>query len=143
MANYYHKQGLTLDQVLESLYQKYGYHLEVTESFTMPGVEGNAKIKEIMAKLRAQPLTSIGGVKVKAFEDYLTSTQIKDGKPSKIELPVADVIRYVLESETIVAVRPSGTEPKIKFYYNGVGKSRTDCLAEIAKIKKDIKELIK
>ena len=143
MANYYHKQGLTLDQVLESLYQKYGYHLEVTESFTMPGVEGNAKIKEIMAKLRAQPLTSIGGVKVKAFEDYLTSTQIKDGKPSKIELPVADVIRYVLESETIVAVRPSGTEPKIKFYYNGVGKSRTDCLAEIEKIKKEIKELIK
>ena len=143
MANYYTKQGLTLDQVLEGLYQKYGYHIEAVESITMPGVDGNAKIKEIMAKLRANPLTSIGGSQVVVYEDYQTSKRIKGGKESKIELPVSDVIRYTLDTETVVAVRPSGTEPKIKFYYNGVGKSRAACLEQIEKIKQEIKQLIK
>jgi phosphoglucomutase len=143
MANYYSKVGKTLETALDDLYQKYGYHIEEVESITMSGVDGSARIKEIMAKLRAKPLTKLGGSNVVVFEDYATSTQVKGEVKSKINLPVSDVLRYTLNNETVVAVRPSGTEPKIKFYYNGVGVSKQACLQQISLIKKEIKELIK
>jgi phosphoglucomutase len=143
MANYYSKVGKTLDAALEELYQKYGYHIEEVESITMSGVDGSARIKDIMAKLRANPLTKLGGSSVAVFEDYATSTQLKNQIKTTINLPPSDVLRYTLDNETVVAVRPSGTEPKIKFYYNGVGESRQACLKQIALIKKEIKEIIK
>jgi phosphoglucomutase len=143
MANYYSKIGKTLDIALEDLYQKYGYHIEEVESITMSGVDGSARIKEMMAKLRAKPLTKLGGSNIAVFEDYATSTQIKGQIKSTINLPPSDVLRYTLDNETVVAVRPSGTEPKIKFYYNGVGNSKQECLQQISLIKKEIKELIK
>lgn len=143
MANYYSKTGKSIDVALEELYKKYGYHIEDVESLTMPGVNGSAKIKEIMATLRSNPLTNIAGSKVTIYEDYLSSNRIKDNKTTKIELPQADVLRYTLENETVIAVRPSGTEPKIKFYYNAVGTSKKACLDQIALIKKQIKDLIK
>jgi phosphoglucomutase len=143
MANYYSKVGKSLDAALEELYQKYGYHIEEVESITMSGVDGSARIKDIMAKLRANPLTKLGGSSVAVFEDYATSTQLKNQIKTTINLPPSDVLRYTLDNETVVAVRPSGTEPKIKFYYNGVGESRQACLKQIALIKKEIKEIIK
>jgi phosphoglucomutase len=143
MANYYAKQGLTLDVVLQELYQKYGYHLEQVESITLAGVDGAAKIVEIMNKMRASPLTQIGNDKVKIFEDYLSSKRYENNKVSKIELPSADVLRFTLENESQIAVRPSGTEPKIKFYYNIVANTKGAGLAAIEAYKKVIKELIK
>jgi phosphoglucomutase len=143
MANYYSKIGKTLDIALEDLYQKYGYHIEEVESITMSGVDGSARIKEMMTKLRAKPFTKLGGSSVVVFEDYATSTQLKGQIKSTINLPSSDVLRYTLDNETVVAVRPSGTEPKIKFYYNGVGNSKQECLQQISLIKKEIKELIK
>jgi phosphoglucomutase len=143
MANYYSKIGKTLDVALEELYQKYGYHIEEVESITMPGVDGSARIKEIMALLRAKPLTKIGGSNVAVYEDYATSTQLKGQIKTTINLAPSDVLRYTLDNETVVAVRPSGTEPKIKFYYNGVGESKQACLQQISLIKKEIKDLIK
>jgi phosphoglucomutase len=109
----------------------------------MSGVDGSARIKEIMAKLRVKPLTKLGGSSVTVFEDYATSVQLKGQIKSTINLPPSDVLRYTLDNETVVAVRPSGTEPKIKFYYNGVGNSKQACLQQISLIKKEIKELIK
>jgi phosphoglucomutase len=143
MANYYSKVGKTIEAALDELYLKYGYHIEEVESITMSGVDGSARIKEIMAKLRANPLTKLGGSNVVMFEDYATSVQLKDQVKTAINLPPSDVLRYTLDNETVVAVRPSGTEPKIKFYYNGVGESKQACLKQIALIKKEIKELIK
>jgi len=106
-AAYYKTMGLTLWDVLQNLYKKYGFFLEATESITLKGVEGVENIKKIMANLRQNPPTVINGEKVAESRDYLRGVE---------DLPVSDVLYYTLADGSWVCVRPSGTEPKIKIY---------------------------
>ncbi len=143
MAADYKLKGMTLYDGLCSLYEKYGYYLESTKSFTFEGIEGADKIKSIMNKFRENPPKEFAGMKVTRVWDVKNSTitDMKTGEVSKLNLPSSDVFRYDLENDSWFAVRPSGTEPKIKFYFgvceNSYAKAESkidDCIAEISKI---------
>lgn len=110
-AAYYKSLGLTLVDVLASIYDKYGYFLDAQSNFYFPGPDGKEKIAALTASLRSKSPTKIGNVKVVQVEDYLSDEMIATGFPS------SDVLRFILEDGSWVAVRPSGTEPKCKFYY--------------------------
>jgi len=119
MAAYYKTKGLTLFDCMENIYNKYGYYKENQKSIVLEGISGVEKIKEICAYLREHPYTEICGNKVCEITDYQTSecTDVESGTKSIIDLPKSNVLSYITEDETKVIVRPSGTEPKIKFYF--------------------------
>ncbi len=125
-ACYYKHQGLDLYQVLLNLYAKHGTFLESQRSLSLKGVEGAKRIKEILANLRKDAPNVIGDYKVVASEDYDTSIRHVDGVESQIQLPKSNVLKYFLDDGSWVAVRPSGTEPKCKFYYCIKGKDAAD-----------------
>lgn len=143
MAADYKLKGMTLYDGLCSLYEKYGYYLESTKSYTFEGIEGADKIKSIMNRFRENPPKEFAGMKVERMWDVKNSiiTDMKTGEVSKLNLPSSDVFRYDLENDSWFAVRPSGTEPKIKFYFgvcdNSYAKAESkidECIAEISKI---------
>lgn len=110
-AAYYKSLGLTLIDVLASIHDKYGYFLDAQSNFYFPGPDGKEKIADLTASLRSKSPTKIGNVKVVRVEDYLSDEMISTG------FPPSDVLRFIFEDGCWVAVRPSGTEPKCKFYY--------------------------
>ncbi|MGM9642075.1 MAG: phospho-sugar mutase [Eubacteriales bacterium] len=110
-AAYYKSLGLTLIDVLAGIHEKYGYFLDAQSNFYFPGLDGKGKIAALTASLRAESPAKVGNVKVVRVEDYLSDEMIAAGFPS------SDVLRFILEDGCWVAVRPSGTEPKCKFYY--------------------------
>ena len=119
MAAYYKTKNMTLSEVMDSVYKKYGYYGEAVQNIGFAGVDGIAKMKNIMDSMRKNPPENLAGFKVSAFRDYKTS-EIKDlstGKISETGLPKSDVLYFDLENGTKVIIRPSGTEPKIKIYY--------------------------
>ena len=124
MALYYFRQGKTLDVIWDELGQRFGYHLDVVYSLTLSGSEGSAKMKELMDKLHKNPFISINSAKVVEAQDYLKLVTIRDGKESKIDLPKSDVVKLIFSDGTSIAVRPSGTEPKVKFYVGVVTKNK-------------------
>ncbi|AMB99435.1 phosphoglucomutase [Aerococcus urinaehominis] len=132
VAAYYKDQGQTVYDGLEALYQEYGYFQEKTISVSLPGQEGAAKIKEVMDGLRQEPLTELAGVAIEVTEDYASAKRFKqDGTEEDMAIDQANVLKYYLADGTWVAVRPSGTEPKIKFYIGTVGESLEDAQAKI------------
>lgn len=116
---HYKRLGKTLYQALEDLYEQHGYYLEGMRSLTLKGKEGAAQIQQILATFRKEPLASLAGVKVVAVEDYKESTRMDllTNKVEEIHLPKSNVLKYFFEDESWVCLRPSGTEPKIKFYF--------------------------
>ena len=121
---YYKKQGKTLYDVLQDLYMKHGYYEESQVSLTLVGSEGAQKIKHILENLRESKLEQIGTYKVVRYEDYKNSIAYEGDKESKLEGFVSsDVLKYFLEDGSWIAIRPSGTEPKCKFYYCIKGSS--------------------
>ncbi len=116
---HYKRQGKTVYEALQDLYEKHGYYLEGMRSLTLKGKEGAEKIQHILAQFRSTPLDSLAGVKVTAVEDYKESVrkEIGAGTTEEIHLPKSNVIKYFFEDESWVCLRPSGTEPKIKFYF--------------------------
>lgn len=124
VAAYYKQKGQTLYDGLQSIYKKYGYHEEKTISKTFSGIEGKEKMDNIMNELRSNPLNEFNNQKVESLEDFQTSTKTNaDGSTETIELPEANVLKYWLDDGTWFAIRPSGTEPKIKFYLGTVDDS--------------------
>jgi phosphoglucomutase/phosphomannomutase len=121
------QQGKTLVDRLDETYRRFGLFRERLESITLEGREGHEKILEMMKTLRHNPPSQLSGRPVVAIEDYSTSTrtEIPSGKTSRIDLPKSNVLRYWLDDQTKVVARPSGTEPKIKFYC-GVQQPATD-----------------
>jgi phosphoglucomutase len=114
---YYKKQGLTLYDGLMQVFEKYGYYQEGLRSLTLKGKEGAEMIQRILASFRSTPLSSLGDLKTASSEDYLTGIRItKDGE-EKIDLPKSNVLKYIFEDGSWVCLRPSGTEPKVKFYF--------------------------
>jgi phosphoglucomutase len=133
MAAYQKVQGKTLLERLEELYQQHGYYKEALDSFTLPGADGQERIAAIMAQLRAQQANEVGGQ---------TIAEIKDYKAGIDNLPKADVLKYFLADGGWMAVRPSGTEPKIKFYYSVRGETMADAEAKVAVLQSVVKEIM-
>ncbi len=135
MAAWYDTQGMTLYDALQALFAKYGWYGEKTHNLVMPGLDGLEKMAALMAKLREQPPAEIAGVKVVARRDYKpgTETDPLTGKVTQMELKGSNVLRYHLEDGTVVIVRPSGTEPKIKVYVLTQGKDAQERDERIAK----------
>lgn len=124
VAAFYKKQGKTAYDGLQDLFKEYGTYQEKTISISLPGQEGEAKISAILAKLRGEGLSEIAGEKVQVTEDYLENTRVfADGQKEMLGMDQSNVLKYYLADETWIAVRPSGTEPKIKFYIGAVADS--------------------
>lgn len=125
MAGYYKEQGFSCFDALQELYHEHGHFKEKTISIKMEGIEGAQKIKELMKRLREETPERFGDIKVESAEDYLVGKWTNsDGQVGEIDLPKADVLKYKLIDQSWIAARPSGTEPKIKFYiaaYDGSG----------------------
>ena len=137
MAAYYKEKGKSLLEVLDALYQKYGYYFCTQKSFTCEGESGMNQIKSMMTALRENNPTAIRGQKVVRVDDYETSvsTDKVTGEEKKITLPKSNVLCFYMEDGASLIVRPSGTEPKIKLYIGSVGKTAADAkqaLEEIA-----------
>ncbi len=129
MAAWYAAQGMDLLEAMDALYRKYGWHGEKTVNLVMPGLEGMAHRRALMARLRSEPLTEIAGVAVTMRRDHLDGTEVDaaTGAVSRTELIGSDVLRYRLADGTDLVVRPSGTEPKIKVYVLAKGPDGADC----------------
>ncbi|MPM12957.1 Phosphoglucomutase [bioreactor metagenome] len=134
MAAWYASQGMTLFEALSALYRKYGFYGERTLNLVMPGLDGLAKMKALMAGLRAQPPALIDGVKVETRRDYQSGilTETDTGKVSEMELSGSNVLKYHMADGTDLIVRPSGTEPKVKVYILAAGRDRTECDRKVA-----------
>lgn len=126
MALYYDKLGKPLDVVWDELQQRYGYHLDIAYSIEFKGSSGQQAMDELMNKLHNAPLKELGGVKVVRVEDYLKQEAFEVGKIEKITLPKSNVVKLFFENGNTITVRPSGTEPKVKFYIGMKSKSKLD-----------------
>lgn len=144
IAAYYRSQGLTLADGIEQIYQEYGYFAEKTISIELSGVDGAAQIKSIMAKFREQAPSQFNQTAIALFEDFAQQTATtQDGTVSQLTTPPSDVLKYTLTDDSWFAVRPSGTEPKIKFYIATVGDSLADAEEKIANIEQEINDFVK
>ncbi len=143
-AAYYKTQGKTLWDAMIDMYEKYGYYKDDIQSITLKGIEGLAKIQEILETLRKEPPTAFGEYKVLKARDYKADT-IKDlatGEITATGLPSSNVLYYDLNDDAWLCVRPSGTEPKVKFYYGIKGVSLEDAEEKSAKLGKEVLEMI-
>ncbi len=139
-AAYYKEKGISLWEQMLNLYEKYGYYKEGVKQITLEGIDGAEKIKTTMENLRTNPPKEIGGYAVKKIRDYQTQTiiNVETNESEKITLPVSNVLYYELEENGWVAVRPSGTEPKIKYYIGVKGTSLEDAEERLEKIQNNI-----
>lgn len=128
MAAYYKAQGKSLAQVMDSLYDEFGYYFNAVESYTFEGAAGMAKMDEIMTNLREFAPSNFAGYEVIKVDDYLTSSSINiaDASVDTIDLPKSNVLAYTLMNGNKIIVRPSGTEPKIKAYITAIGKNKEE-----------------
>ncbi len=144
LAAYYRSRGLTLADGIEEIYKEYGYYAEKTISVTLSGVDGAEQIKEIMAKFRNNAPKEWNATAITIVEDFKAQTATAaDGTVTNLTTPPSDVLKYTLADGSWIAVRPSGTEPKIKFYIAVVGESNEDSQAKIANIEAEINAFVK
>jgi phosphoglucomutase len=144
MTAYYKKKGMTLSDALAELYKTYGLYAEKTIDIYMEGLDGIENRKKVMQGLRDNPPAVIGGVKVKSAGDY-KSGEVRDlesGEISTTGQPSSDVLYYTLVNEDKIIVRPSGTEPKIKFYIGVKGSGLEDAQKKMEKLTEDIKAIV-
>jgi len=134
MALFHHLKGYDLGQILHIIQRRHGFHADAQYSLEFKGAEGIAKMERLMAKLRRAPFTNIGAYKVVRFDDYQTRIRKDEDGQAPIELPAADVVKFFLADGSFVAVRPSGTEPKCKFYYNVVAGNEKGLQDKIPKL---------
>ena len=144
LAAYYRSRGLTLADGIEEIYKEYGYYAEKTISVTLSGVDGAEQIKAIMAKFRNNAPKEWNATAISITEDFKAQTATTaDGTVSTLTTPPSDVLKYTLADGSWIAVRPSGTEPKIKFYIAVIGDSNEDAQAKIATIEAEINAFVK
>ena len=144
LAAYYRSRGLTLADGIEEIYKEYGYFAEKTISVTLSGVDGAEQIKAIMAKFRDNAPKDFNATAISVTEDFKAQTSTAaDGTVTALTTPPSDVLKYTLADGSWIAVRPSGTEPKIKFYIAVVGDSNVDAQSKIATIEAEINAFIK
>lgn len=136
---HYKKQGLTLYEGLLNVFEKYGFYLEGLRSLTLKGIEGAKQISGILNQFRQNPPSRIAGIPVVVEEDYQSSKKrtFLSNDEELIELPKSNVLKYFLEDGTWVCLRPSGTEPKIKFYFGVQGKSMQEAESKLSGVMED------
>ncbi|MBR5536257.1 MAG: phospho-sugar mutase [Clostridia bacterium] len=130
-AAFYKAQGKTLYDVLNDIYAEFGYYKDSLTSLTIPGEDGALRIKNILAELRSNPKSEVCGISVKEIQDFTTAEMIVKG------FPKSNVLKYILEDGTWIAIRPSGTEPKCKFYYSIVAKDASEVEEKLLAIRKE------
>ena len=133
MAAFYYDKGMTLYEGLQEVYKKYGYYREELQSITLKGIDGMEQIKSIMNTFRTSNIEEIAGIKVAELKDYSKGID---------NLPKSDVLKFILEDNSWIAVRPSGTEPKIKFYYGCNGAEREVVDNKLEEIMKYINDMV-
>ena len=140
MTAYYKAKGMTLGDALQGLYARYGYCYETNVEIYMEGLDGAARMAAMMDTLRNDPPAVFGGVDVELFGDYKTETftELATGKKIPTGLPKSNVLYFKLVNGDVIVVRPSGTEPKIKFYFLLLGKDQADVLAKLDGYKKTL-----
>ena len=144
LAAYYRSRGLTLADGIEEIYKEYGYYAEKTISVTLSGVDGAEQIKAIMAKFRNNAPKEWNTTAITVVEDFKAQTATTaDGTVTNLTTPPSDVLKYTLADGSWIAVRPSGTEPKIKFYIAVVGETNEESQAKIANIEAEINAFVK
>ena len=143
MTAYYKAKGMTLSDALNLLFEKYGYCYEENRELYMEGADGPEKMANLMNGLRYNPPKSFGGSEVITVGDYLAQTITKNGVSVSTELPSSNVLSYELENGDVIVVRPSGTEPKVKFYYLMLAKDQADAEAKLENYVKVINSYIK
>ena len=144
LAAYYRSRGLTLADGIEEIYKEYGYFAEKTISVTLSGVDGAEQIKAIMAKFRDNAPKDFNATAISVTEDFKAQTATAaDGTVTNLTTPPSDVLKYTLADGSWIAVRPSGTEPKIKFYIAVIGETNEESQAKIANIEAEINAFVK
>ena len=144
LAAYYRSRGLTLADGIEEIYKEYGYYAEKTISVTLSGVDGAEQIKAIMAKFRNNAPKEWNATAITVVEDFKAQTAtVADGTVTNLTTPPSDVLKYTLADGSWIAVRPSGTEPKIKFYIAVVGETNEESQTKIANIEAEINAFVK
>lgn len=145
MAEYWKSKGKTLLDALKELYKKHGYYKEGLDDLTLEGKSGQEKIRTIVDNFRHNEQDSFGNIKTEYIEDYLhgiRKSKIVAEKVESIDLPEENVVKYILEDQCWVCLRPSGTEPKIKWYYGAYGKTETEVDERLMTLKKSLKKMI-
>lgn len=144
VAAYYKSLGKTLYDGIQDIYAEYGYYLENTISVTLEGIDGAAQIKAVMDKFRDNQPTQFNGIQVVLTEDFLHNTATtSDGQVENLTTPPSNVLKYHLEDGSWLAVRPSGTEPKIKFYLAAVAETNDASADKLSAFATDINNFIK
>ncbi|CUA79609.1 phospho-sugar mutase [Anoxybacillus suryakundensis] len=142
VAAYYKAQGKTLYEGLMDIFEKYGYYKESLRSLTLKGKEGAERIAYIMSSFRKQPLREVAGVEVVVVEDYAVGKRWENGTEQSLCLPRSNVLKYELANGSWFCVRPSGTEPKAKFYFGVKGKSQQESDALLAELEQAVMSLV-
>ena len=141
VAAYYRSRNMTLYDGLQELFKKYGYFREKTIANTYAGVDGPAKIKALMKKFREEAPTHFAGHQVVVTEDFANGTKTTaDGEVSELGIPESNVLRYILDDDTWIAIRPSGTEPKLKFYIGTSADTLDKANEKLADFEKALQE---
>ena len=141
-AAYYKTKGMTLCDQMEEIYKKYGYYKEETVSITKEGKAGLEEIAQIMENLRNKPVKKYGRFKIVKYTDYKTGKVIEGKKETKTKLPKSNVLYYDLENNGWVAIRPSGTEPKIKLYFGVKDKTEKKAIEKLEKLKNEVQKIV-
>ena len=143
-AAYYKTKGMTLWDAMVAMYDKYGYYLDGIQSITLKGIEGLAKIQDILNQLRQNTPKEVGGYQVLSARDYKEDTvkNLATGEVTSTGLPSSNVLYYDLSDDAWLCVRPSGTEPKVKFYYGVKGTSLEDAKDKSEKLGKEVVDMI-
>lgn len=139
---FYKEKGMSLYDALLSVFEQYGYFLEGLRSLTLKGKEGAEKIQQTLTDFREKPLQEVAGLKVVKQEDYLKGISTTAEGDKTIELPKSNVLKYFLEDDSWVCLRPSGTEPKIKFYFGVKGSSLADSKSKLNKIEESFMGIV-
>ncbi|MUV37460.1 Phosphoglucomutase (alpha-D-glucose-1,6-bisphosphate-dependent) [Lentibacillus sp. JNUCC-1] len=144
MAYEWKKEGKTLLEALDVLYEKHGYYFEDMSSLTLKGIEGSEQINQIMSEIRSNPPQEIGGLEVQRMEDYMVGARflLQKDQHEPLDLPKENVVKFLLEEDSWVTLRPSGTEPKIKCYYGVSSNDHTTSKTRLKAMKKEMEALM-
>lgn len=142
MASYYKMNHKNLVQVYEEIMNEFGYFKEHVLSLNLNGSEGALKIQKIMKTFRETKRSELAGLSIRTFENYLDSERLEQNILTKIDLPSSDVVRFVFEDGGYVAIRPSGTEPKCKFYFNVIGKNEKEAQQIVKNLEEAVMKIV-
>jgi phosphoglucomutase len=142
VAAYYKKQGKSLYEGLMQVFEKYGFYLEGLRSLTLKGKEGAEQIQRILASFRAEPITNLGGLQISTSEDYQTGKRETTNGEERIDLPKSNVLKYTFTDGSWICLRPSGTEPKVKFYFGVNSDSLEESQHKLQELEKNFMALV-